>query len=203
MKQFHRHTLCVIRQVERVDTKVRHSRTVFSVSISHLTYYMGVVRMPSWASGELESGREGSSLPGNTAGHLPRSTEGQKATAWRTSFFPVTRPCESHLLFQKALVRPQPTCLLAVFTMVTLLGSSEPGNDIPKNVLMNWSSSFRAPQNCISILCLQKDVSILSLNSPCQQNLPWALALHFFSFKYRRLGTRTIIPPSFWQSTSG
>lgn len=145
--------------------------------------------MPSWASGELESGREGSSLPGNTAGHLPRPTQGPESHSLEGILSPATRPCSSHLLFPKALVRPKPTCLLAIFTTVTLLGSSEPGNDIPKNVFMKWSSSFRTPQNCNFILCLQKDLYLTFPKFTMSTKSSLGFGLTLFFFKYWRLGT--------------
>lgn len=190
MKQFHRHTFVRYQTCWTCrQKKVRHGRTVFSGRIPHLTYHMGWLECLPEPQASSSLAERGPPSLATLRVICPGPHRAQKATAWKASFPPATRPCSSHLLFPKALVRPKPTCLLAIFTTVTLLGSSEPGNDIPKNVFMKWPSSFRTPQNCIFILCLQKDLYLTFPKFTMSTKSSLGFGLTLFFFKYWRLGT--------------
>lgn len=148
---------CVIRHVERVDRKKKSDMVgLFSQWEFPTLHTTWVVRMLSSASGELESGREGSSLPGNTVGHLPRPIEGS----------------ESHSL--GGIPVPSDQAQRVPPALPEIPGQTQtnmpPGHlhydDSPKfiwarkwyseNSLMKWSSPFRAHQNCIFIFVFKR-----------------------------------------------
>lgn len=175
---------CVIRHVERVDRKKSDMVGLFSQWEFPTLHTTWVVRMPSSASGELESGREGSSLPGNTVGHLPRPTEGPESH----SLGGIPVPSDQAQRVPPAL--PE----IPGQTQTNMPPGQLHYDDSPKFIwARKWYSenSLQSPSELHFHLCLQKVLHLLSPNSPRQHNLPWVWALHCFSFffKYGRLGT--------------
>lgn len=138
------------------NTERKNPATVglcFSLRIPHFIHYMRWLDRLLYLQVSSSRAEKGPTLPCNKVRHLTKSTEGPgsqgtpRISQWSGPMSPIlfSRKPWSGLdpTSHQHAFSPSPTCPTQLRTCMVLLSSSGPGNNIPENLLIKWSSSFR------------------------------------------------------------